>query len=1201
MWRAARALATLLVAGGIGSIAAGIDQLASPATVAGAANGYGPGVGPQTPTGHWGGAYVLQGVPGYGYCIQPGAADPIELSATTWSPVPYPGSRLWSNGQMAALAYFAERYQGTGYGGYSVSQTTAAIADVAYASAGGTTPPSSRPPAQLLADVEAWIVTYAGPWTIAVSMTPPAGATFAPSTNYSGTITVRSATGAGVGGLELIPPATGGPSTGEISNFVWLQPTTDAAGAMGFQWNIDSSPPGGSFAAGGIGIIGGAPGTAPPTYGTPTGVGGQTMLVSGAPAGPTTSFSGVVAASATDHGTISIDKAVADASFYQPVGAVFQVRNGAGQVLDTLTTNIDGQAGPSIPLTAPLSGALYDVHEAVAPLGYLPAPDQVVRVYPNQDTVVTYSGANEEPSVNGQLEARKVDAQTGQPLAGAVFDFHFDRTNRGTYPEDLGQCTTGANGACQPPQQTAPGGWLPGWYRVTEVRPPSGYSRTGTSATQYVFVRPNTTAVATVTFADLALGSLQLRKSGNDTAYWPVAGAAFSVAGPAPSASVVGTLVVGSTGASNVLTSLVPGTYTVTETRAPPGYGTVAPFTTYVAPGHATTVVSAVDAVQPGTLVIRKTDRLTGVPLAGATFETAYDSHDDGTFDVDLGTCTTGAAGTCAPPPNDGTGFLPGRYRVTEVAAPAGYALPTPAPSQTIVVDPAASATFSFTDQELVGASFLKVATGSVNPTLLVLAGAVVDVTAGPTYGGTVVASCTTAADGKCTTGETLLAGDPYCWREVTAPPGLAAGATGCFTASDAQATEPIVVSDPGRFVPIAAKKVDRADPSVTLPGAVFDLYRVDGGHGPSAPTPPADARLEAGQTWVARSTSGPTGVATFPLELPGYAYCVVEHAAPPDYVTVPTEHCTGVLTGPQGTPPVAVTVTVPDTPVEVSVTARKFNTATPGTGIPDAVYDLYVEGAGPPGGPSTTAPSGAATIPGAKWWARGTTAATGSLGFQVPAGYAWCLHEVSAPVDYTLDPALHCTATVTASGTAGHVRVALPETTALVEVYAHKFNALAPDTSIPGATYEMVGQGPVPAGWSASPDPFHYLVPAGDWYVGTTTTDAQGLASWTVPAGHSWCLHEIHAPAGYALDTGWHCTGLVTTLTPAPKATVALPEVAIRTVIATATASSSATLAFTGGPGTLPVAAGSGSAVAGISLIVVTRRRRTRPGGRLR
>lgn len=1193
-----RAVAAGLMLLGCGAVSLGLGLqgpstagAAGPVPFAGAAaNGYGPGVGPQSPGLHWGGAYTLANVAGYAYCVQPGGADPLELPGDQWTPTPYPGSAVYSNGEMAALAYFAERYQGTGYPGWTVDETVAAIEQVAYASAGGTTPPGSQGPAPLVALIEQYMVTYAGPWTISLSMTPPSGSTFDVGANYSGTITVTSATGNGVGGLGLTAPPTGGPAVGQLSNFVWLAGTTNAAGQISFQWNIDGVPPGfgGAFSAQGIDVVGDAVGTAPPAYAPPAGSGGQLMLVSGASEILGTGFGGIAAQTETQAGTISVHKTVPDGAYYGPAGAQFAIENGTGTVLDTLTTGATGGSQVSILLTATATGTPYRVHETVAPPGYGLAPDQVVSVFPGQNTVASYSGADEEPVLVAQLGAEKVDAQTSQPLAGAVFDFAFDPSDDGDYSQDLGKCTTGGGGTCQPPVQNAPGGWMPGNYRVTEVAAPPGYWLDPSTAVQVVHLAPGESSEVSVTFGDDLLGSLSLAKSGNDTPYWPVTGAAFTVTGPAPSTATVGTLVVGQGGTTNTIGGLVPGTYTVTETTAPPGYTLAPPATVAVTAGHATTTVTVADQVQPGSVTIRKVDSTSGDPLAGATFDVRYDPAHDGTYTVDVGTCTTDTSGTCAPPPSYGTGYLPGDYLVTEVGAPPGYYLPTPRPSQQLTVQPGEVASAAFRDPLLVPASFHKVATGSVNRTQLVLAGAVIDVTAGSAPGGTVVASCTTTTAGGCTTGAVLVAGQPYCWVEVSAPPGLQGGASGCFTATTAQGTQPIEVPDPGLFVGVSAKKVDAANPAAVLAGAVFDLFRVDGGSGPDAPTPPPGVTAPAGQTWVARATSGADGIAHFPLQFPGYAYCVAEVQAPANYELDTSEQCTGILSGSVTT--ATTTLTLPDTEAPVHVSAHKFNSSVPDTGVPGAVYDLYVEGSGPPSGPPSSPPAGADAEPGDEWWARGTTGSGGMLTFSVPAGYAWCFHEVQAPPDYSLDPALHCTAVITTDTPAPETTVALPETLSTVYVAAHKYNATDPGTVIPGATYELLLDGTViPPGYQPPTAPPGVPVPRGDTYWTQGTTDVQGRLSFAVPAGYRWCLRELAAPSGYQPDTAYHCTAVISSDSPTDPVTIALPE---QPVAHPTLPAALATLAFTGGPDLAVAGAGLLLIVLGGSLWLIGRRR---------
>ena len=309
-------------------------------------------------------------------------------------------------------------------------------------------------------------------------------------------------------------------------------------------------------------------------------------------------------------------------------------------MLQTLTTDATGTAGPSAPLTASASGIQYRVHESVAPPGYGLAPTRWSPCTPHRRRRPSppSRGADEEPALPAQLGVAKIDAQTNAPLAGATFAFAFDSTDDGHYDQSLGSCTTGTTGTCQPPEENTAGGWLAGWYQITETAAPPGYWLDPTTATQTVFLQPGATELATVTFGDELLGSLQVLKTGDDTTYVPVAGAVFTVAGPAPSTASVGTLTVGTDDETGVLAGLVPGTYTVTETSAPPGYGSPPPFSVAVAAGHAASPrcrcpTRCTRAPSP----VEKTDAATGDPLAGAVFDVKYDSADDGSYDVDLG------------------------------------------------------------------------------------------------------------------------------------------------------------------------------------------------------------------------------------------------------------------------------------------------------------------------------------------------------------------------------------------------------------------------------------------------------------------------------------------------------------------------------------------------------------------------------------
>ena len=134
-------------------------------------------------------------------------------------------------------------------------------------------------------------------------------------------------------------------------------------------WNIAGVPANftGAFSAQGIGVVGGAVGTAPPAYAAPPGSGGQLMMVSGGRA-LFTSFGGVAQAPAPLTGTLEIEKSVPDPAYYGPAGAQIRDRGShSRRSSQTLTTNATGDAGPSVPLLATTSGTQYRVHQTVAP------------------------------------------------------------------------------------------------------------------------------------------------------------------------------------------------------------------------------------------------------------------------------------------------------------------------------------------------------------------------------------------------------------------------------------------------------------------------------------------------------------------------------------------------------------------------------------------------------------------------------------------------------------------------------------------------------------------------------------------------------------------------------------------------------------------------------------------------------------------
>ncbi|MGH9043652.1 MAG: MSCRAMM family protein, partial [Acidimicrobiales bacterium] len=421
-------------------------------------------------------------------------------------------------------------------------------------------------------------------------------------------------------------------------------------------------------------------------------------------------------------------------------------------------------------------------------------------------------------------------------------------------------------------------------------------------------------------------GTVSIVKGGDDTAYYPLAGAVFDVQN---SSGVQATLTTGPGGTTGTTPGLAAGTYTIHEALAPPGYGT-APDQQVTVRAGTNTVISFTgaeeDHVSPATLTIDKADAQTASPLKGAVFQFSYDQDDTGVFDRFLGTCTTGMTGSCSPDGNDGSSLVPGRYQVTEISAPPGYATPNPA-TQVVDLLPGENAVLKFGDVKLVSAVFQKVATGNINPAELTLSGAVIVVYQGA-VGGSEATRCTTDRSGTCVTGLDLDSGVRYCWREMAAPPGLSPGATGCFVADEDQADEPITVTDPGLFVTIQVKKVDAASLSTGLSQARFDLYRVSALL-PSVLPYPVGA-TQTGEQLVASTTTGPGGLGTFPMQLPGFVYCAQEVEPPPNYIVETSQQCTGLLEGTTEVPAPVTTLDFEDSEQMVHLSVFKYDSLTP-------------------------------------------------------------------------------------------------------------------------------------------------------------------------------------------------------------------------------------------------------------------------------
>jgi len=216
-------------------------------------------------------------------------------------------------------------------------------------------------------------------------------------------------------------------------------------------------------------------------------------------------------------------------------------------------------------------------------------------------------------------------------------------------------------------------------------------------------VHISASATGTPAAATVPTGTISVQKTGNDQAYFGVAGAQFQVLDAG--GSVVATLTTDAAGSTPESPPLLAGDrYVLHESVAPPGYSP-APDRDVVVQAGSDTVVHysgpTVEQIIPGHLVVEKEAADADTPLAGAVFDVRYDAGNTATFGTDVGTCTTAASGTCTPADDVTGGLLPGRYQVTEVGAPPGYGIGPGGAMQDASVGPGTSTTVVFRDAPL--------------------------------------------------------------------------------------------------------------------------------------------------------------------------------------------------------------------------------------------------------------------------------------------------------------------------------------------------------------------------------------------------------------------------------------------------------------------------------------------------------------------
>lgn len=366
-----------------------------------------------------------------------------------------------------------------------------------------------------------------------------------------------------------------------------------------------------------------------------------------------------------------------DADTGEPIAdTVFEVRAADGHSVDQIKTDGEGKAE----LKNLLPG-VYEITEKSVPSPWLlDAPSQLVTLYPNRDHTVYFEN-HQKPS----LTVKKVDSVTGDPLQGAKFQVIYasNSTDSGEI-NDLGTFYTDENGQFQI------SGLRDGWYKISELEPPTGYAIK--EATQEVYIKSGTSK--TLTFDNIPLSALVVWKCDSVTGE-AVSNAVFQVkyltGTSGTGGTVIGTYKTSANG-SFTLTGLREGTYIVEELASDSGHviGS-APQTAYIS-GKQQDVVQLYFGNSPkGALLVKKIDSVTHEPLSDVEFMV---TTSDGTVVGDAnGKFVTDSAGSFTV-----SGITPGTVLVVkETHAKAGYLLDD-AP-QTATIKAGQTVTLEFRNQ----------------------------------------------------------------------------------------------------------------------------------------------------------------------------------------------------------------------------------------------------------------------------------------------------------------------------------------------------------------------------------------------------------------------------------------------------------------------------------------------------------------------
>ena len=505
-------------------------------------------------------------------------------------------------------------------------------------------------------------------------------------------------------------------------------------------------------------------------------------------------------------------------------GAVFEVKDSEGTVVDTITTDENG-----VGTSKELPYGSYTVAEVSAPSGYeLSGESKNVTIDSNGQIIeLTFKNSK----LLGSIAIEKVDSEDSEiKLKGAEFKV------LNSDGEEVGNIVTGEDG------KGSLGSLAYGEYTVIETKAPDGYEL----SLDLVVVEVNSKAVVYKTITNTKiLGKINILKVDSADENIKLPGAVFEVKDS--EGTVVDTI---TTDENGVGTSkeLPYGSYTVAEVSAPSGYELSGESKNVTIDSNGQIIeLTFKNSKLLGSIAIEKVDSEDSeIKLKGAEFKVL---NSDG---EEVGNIVTG---------EDGKGSLGslayGEYTVIETKAPDGYELSL----DLVVVEVNSKAVVykTITNTKILGKiNILKVDSADEN---IKLPGAVFEVKDSE---GTVVDTITTDENGVGTSKE--LPYGSYTVAEVSAPSGyeLSEESKNVTIDSNGETIE-LTFENTKILGKINILKVDSIDESIKLSGAEFEIRDLEG-------------------NTLDTIITNEEGVANS-IQLPYGSYIVIETKAPEGYV----------------------------------------------------------------------------------------------------------------------------------------------------------------------------------------------------------------------------------------------------------------------------------------------------------------------------